>query len=165
MVAYTYPRLDMEVSKKMNHLLKVGTTPPLPRAVWLFLLVTPPLPVEVQAPFCVHPKTGKVCVPIDPESAWEFDPDCVCTVGGLLNQLNMSSTAAAQVRCNRWQCLHAGVSDYLVGMQAEEAWQVTDMRPAVDTFRTCFLNALHTDVKAQLAEKSRQAAAQPTLAW
>ena len=27
-----------------------------------------------QAPFCVHPKTGKVCVPIDPDAAWEFDP-------------------------------------------------------------------------------------------
>lgn len=27
-----------------------------------------------QAPFCVHPKTGKVCVPIDPDVAWEFDP-------------------------------------------------------------------------------------------
>ena len=33
-----------------------------------------PRPRPRQAPFCVHPKTGKVCVPIDPDTAWEFDP-------------------------------------------------------------------------------------------
>lgn len=116
--AYAYPRLDMEVSKKMNHLLK--------------------------APFCVHPKTGKVCVPIDPEAAWEFDPDTVCTVGGLLNQLNSGSAAAAQ---------------------GEEPWRATDMSLAVDTFKACFLDSLQADVKAGLADKARQAAAEPTLAW
>jgi DNA primase small subunit len=46
--AYTFPRLDLEVSKHMNHLLK--------------------------APFCVHPKTGRVCVPINPALADDFDP-------------------------------------------------------------------------------------------
>lgn len=61
---YCYPRLDTEVSKHRNHLLK--------------------------APFCVHPKTGRVCVPIDPTKIDEFDPEDVPTVGSLLQELDSS---------------------------------------------------------------------------
>ncbi|KAA6424440.1 MAG: DNA primase small subunit-like [Trebouxia sp. A1-2] len=88
--ACAYPRLDIEVSKKMNHLLK--------------------------APFCVHPKTGKVCVPIDPENAENFDPmDGVPTVSQLLTDLDQSdvkqSTADMQ---NQWKhtALQKAVADF-----------------------------------------------------
>lgn len=61
-LAMLYPRLDINVSKGLNHLLK--------------------------APFCVHPKTGKVCVPFNPSSAGKFDPMAVPTINGLLQEIN-----------------------------------------------------------------------------
>ncbi|KAL0959850.1 hypothetical protein HGRIS_011526 [Hohenbuehelia grisea] len=61
-IQYTYPRLDAEVSKHRNHLLK--------------------------APFCIHPKTGRVCVPVDPSSIEEFDPSTVPTITQLLKELD-----------------------------------------------------------------------------
>ncbi|CAG8826543.1 24786_t:CDS:2, partial [Gigaspora rosea] len=63
MFQYTYPRLDEAVSKNINHLLK--------------------------SPFCVHPKTGRVCVPIQPDDCENFDPFEVPTVSSLYQELNL----------------------------------------------------------------------------
>lgn len=64
LLEYTYPRLDIEVSKKLNHLLK--------------------------SPFVVHPGTGRVCVPIDtrPGHLETFDPTTVPTVQELLGEID-----------------------------------------------------------------------------
>ncbi|KAI9676900.1 MAG: hypothetical protein M1817_006739 [Caeruleum heppii] len=59
---YTYPRLDVEVSKKLIHLLK--------------------------SPFVVHPGTGRVCVPIDPRRLEAFDPLAIPTVTELLEEID-----------------------------------------------------------------------------
>ncbi|EME29595.1 DNA primase small subunit [Galdieria sulphuraria] len=45
---YLYPRLDANVSRHMNHLLK--------------------------SPFCLHPKTQRVCVPFSANEVWTFQP-------------------------------------------------------------------------------------------
>lgn len=70
---YCYPRLDINVSRQLNHLLK--------------------------APFCVHPKTGKVCVPINPEKADEFSPFEVPTLNGLYQEINQLPVETPKQRC------------------------------------------------------------------
>lgn len=62
MIHYSYPRLDIHVSKGMNHLLK--------------------------SPYCVHPKTGKVCVPFNPKTVDKFDPMTVPTIEDLIDEIN-----------------------------------------------------------------------------
>ncbi len=67
---YTYPRLDVEVSKHLNHLLK--------------------------SPFVIHPGTGRVCVPIDRNKVEEFDPLTVPTVAELLAEIDAWDTEHPQ---------------------------------------------------------------------
>ncbi|XP_071705019.1 uncharacterized protein [Rutidosis leptorrhynchoides] len=117
--SFTYPRLDMEVSKLMNHLLK--------------------------APFCVHPKTARVCVPIDPDVCDEFDPANVPTLSKLLREINT------------------------VGVQAEDdkVWERTTMGKFIRYFRESFLQPLLKSCKEDI-ERSYNAKIQQSknsLGW
>lgn len=62
MLESVYPRLDIEVTRHLNHLLK--------------------------SPFCVHPDTGNVCVPIDLEKVDSFNPEKVPKVRRLMYELD-----------------------------------------------------------------------------
>ena len=58
---YLYPRLDANVSTGINHLLK--------------------------SPFCIHPKTGNICVCFDPESEKGFQLNKVPNLTTVINEL------------------------------------------------------------------------------
>eukprot|EP00002_Diphylleia_rotans_P040207 TRINITY_DN9482_c0_g1_i1.p1 TRINITY_DN9482_c0_g1~~TRINITY_DN9482_c0_g1_i1.p1 ORF type:complete len:461 (-),score=75.36 TRINITY_DN9482_c0_g1_i1:212-1594(-) len=66
-VRHTYPRFDVKVSESSEHLLK--------------------------SPFCAHPKTGKICIPIEPRKCASFDPNKVMTVADLMNEVNLYDAA------------------------------------------------------------------------
>ncbi|XP_044732942.1 DNA primase small subunit isoform X2 [Chrysoperla carnea] len=66
-IFYAFPRIDENVSKTLKHLLK--------------------------SPFCVHPKTGKVCVPFNPKVVEKFNPFTVPTLRVLLDEVNQFDTA------------------------------------------------------------------------
>ena len=121
--AYSYPRLDIEVSKHRNHLLK--------------------------APFCIHPKTGRVCVPVDPAAADEFDPMAVPTLARMLNELEE----------------YAEREEKGGGDRKLEDWKKTSMADAVSTFERTFLDGMTAACRERMRERAREAKAQPTLAW
>ncbi|OCK79389.1 eukaryotic and archaeal DNA primase small subunit [Lepidopterella palustris CBS 459.81] len=119
---YTYPRLDAEVSKKLNHLLK--------------------------SPFCVHPGTGRVCVPIDTRKVEEFDPLGVPTVTQLLGEID---TWDREHRQNEEVVVEEedGVSS---SQKQVSDWEKTSLKPYVDLFRG-FVNRLLKDEKGVKRER------------
>jgi DNA primase small subunit len=110
---YTYPRLDADVSKKMNHLLK--------------------------SPFVVHPATGRICVPIDPQNVDEFDPLSVPTVLDLLKEID------------QWQ------SEKLQdGEKRLHDWEKTSMKPYVEYFKAFVAGLLKEEKEMNAIKRERE---------
>lgn len=102
---YTYPRLDAEVSKLRHHLLK--------------------------APFCVHPKTGRVCVPVDPAKVDVFDPETVPTVGQLLQELDEAANQDAGDNTRPGMEINLYNDDHYLYFCCVD-WEKTSLKPYVD---------------------------------
>lgn len=111
---YTYPRLDINVSKMQNHLLK--------------------------SPFCVHPKTGRVCVPIDVKNVDRFDPFAVPTLPQLMKELDEYDVNDTKDENIRYE------------------WEKTSLKDSFGHFER-FLNRMWKDQKKSERDKLEQKAA------
>lgn len=86
MIQYSYPRLDINVSKGINHLLK--------------------------SPFCIHPKTGKVSIPINPKSIDKFDPFTTPTIHMLIDEVNAYDEKDKQATLDGEKIVAKKIKDY-----------------------------------------------------
>lgn len=112
MLELCYPRLDIAVTKGVQHLLK--------------------------APFCVHPKTGRVCVPIDVTNVHAFDPTKVPTVCDLFNEID-----AYDANQKESENTSPVMKDY----------KKTSLAPSISLFQH-FVNELSSEWKGKLIEIS-----------
>lgn len=121
---YTYPRLDINVSKMQNHLLK--------------------------SPFCVHPKTGRVCVPIDPNTMDNLDGN-----GGCFDPFSVPTLAQ----------LARELDDYHRSEDSNEEtgvvhdWEKTSLKGYFDIFKNNFLEPLEKEWRRKERDLAEQEAA------
>lgn len=106
---WSYPRLDVNVSKGINHLLK--------------------------SPLCVHPKTGRVCVPIDPAGVDSFDPFSVPTVSKI---------------CHEFETVFA---DKTQNKSQKQAYMKTSLKPYMEFFQKNFLLPLFKQANKKKREE------------
>ncbi|XP_053413569.1 DNA primase small subunit isoform X2 [Nycticebus coucang] len=118
MVQYCFPRLDINVTKGINHLLK--------------------------SPFSVHPKTGRISVPIDLQKVDQFDPFTVPTISSICHELDACSTNEEDKEENEAESdTNHRTRDY----------KKTSLAPYVKVFEQ-FLENLDISRKGELLKKS-----------
>lgn len=132
---YTYPRLDVEVSKKLIHLLK--------------------------SPFVVHPGTGRVCVPINTERAEHFDPLGVPTVTDLIPEIDDFDAKNKDVKVDAEDEMDVdvkgeeGVSSTAPQGKRLADWEKTSLKPYVEYFRG-FVNGLMKEERVVKREREEE---------
>mmetsp|Transcript_17442 Transcript_17442/g.38683 ORF Transcript_17442/g.38683 Transcript_17442/m.38683 type:complete len:457 (-) Transcript_17442:83-1453(-) len=114
---HCYARLDANVSKTQNHLLKSA--------------------------FCVHPKTGRVCVPIDPAQADSFDPFSVPTVRSLCAEVDAYDSEHGQE----------------AGAELLSDLEKTSLKDAVAVFNSTYMNDMWSTIRKGFRSKMDRVAA------
>lgn len=125
-VYYLYPRLDIEVSKQVIHLLK--------------------------SPFCIHPKTGNICVPFDPkknlsndasDDQYGFNPTTVPKINQLITEFDIWDTK----RVNRESSQPLGDSDSDSESKRIMDYEKTSLKPYVEHFAKFVSDVLKDELK------------------
>lgn len=113
-IRYTYPRIDINVSKMRNHLLK--------------------------SPFCVHPKTGRVCVPISKTEYRTFDPFAVPTISQIVQEYFAATKAAAPTDPKEKNDDEMVIAkDPAAKQSGHHKWEHTSLYPYYTKFQNEFL--------------------------
>ena len=119
MLQYCFPRLDENVTKGVNHLLK--------------------------SPFCIHPKTGRVCVPIDVAEVDQFDPFSVPTISDLCLQIENVGTENIAPNSETNASIKRSVG---------QLYKQTTLKPYMKCFEDFLAKLLKDDCKQHAIEKS-----------
>jgi hypothetical protein len=140
--AFTYPRIDVNVTKGTNHLLK--------------------------SPFCVHPKTGRVCVPIVAEDCAAFDPQQVPTIPRLVAEYDdyMRSAASAAASDDDEDVDMEGDAAASASSAGDdkkarvlEAWKHTSLGDYMDKWERGFLRPMERDIASTMRRRAERLAA------
>ncbi|XP_060109427.1 DNA primase small subunit [Heteronotia binoei] len=118
MLQYCFPRLDINVSKGINHLLK--------------------------SPFSVHPKTGRISVPIDLQKLDSFDPFAVPTISQLCHELDRNGNDQGDEEQNQ---------EKLESPRRNRDCKKTSLTPYVKVFE-CFLEEMDRSQKEESPKAS-----------
>ena len=99
----------------------------------------------MKSPFCVHPKTGRVCVPIEPHVVESFDPFAVPTLRDLMKELD------------EYDKLHPEEND--AAKSKTSNWEKTSLKSYYEPFQKDFLEPLQKEIRRQERDASEEEAA------